>query len=344
MQPTRASRALLLCALVAWPLVAACGGGGGLTTPVSSAAASRGPLAKLLISPGYESVDVMGLFTQPERWADARQYVRTFSVTDLDLQAPRNRFSPSDLSLIASSLSKWGIDLAFEVGAVKEWGCRSETTIATTSVSIDRLVAAGGRVSSLAMDEPLWAGRRPIPEGCGYDLERTAVETIAYMDEMRKRNPGIKVGLIEPWPAIDRPTLITWIARLRAGNPDRLSFFRLDINAAAVRPGPVSASDPNWGEAAAIANYCRTAGIPFSVIIWSAHFSFPIPLNSDERFYHDSLSFGRFVRERLSTLTSGGDDLPIMSWVPFPRPNLPDNAGYSFTHLVRDSGREFIGR
>lgn len=303
----------------------------------------QGPLAKLLVSPSRDSVDVMSLFTQPAGWATARQYVRTFSVPDLDLQAPRNRFTDAELGLIASSLPKWSIDFALEVGAVKEWGCASPVTVATTSLSIDRWKAAGGRIASLAMDEPLWAGTNLPPNGCGYDLERTAAETLAYMDEMVRRNPGLRIGDIEPWPAIDGPTIVRWIARLRTDAPGGLSFFRLDIDAQQVKPGPNSPDNPKWNEVVDIANYCRSVGVPFSVIVWNSNLSAPKSLDSDERFYGDSLALARFLRDRLPALAEGGDDIPIMAWGPFPRMNLPDDAGYSFSQLIRDFGREFIG-
>lgn len=308
-----------------------------------SATPPQGPLARLLISPSRDSVDMMNLFTEPARWATARQYVRTLSVPDLDLQSPRNRFTDSELGLIASSLPKWSIDFAFEVGAVKEWGCVSAVTVATTSRSIDRWKAAGGRLESLAMDEPLLAGTNIPPNGCGYDLERSAAETLAYMDEMARRNPGLRIGDIEPWPAIDGPTIVRWISRLRAGDPNRLGFFRLDIDAQAVNAGLLQGDNPKWNEVVDIANYCRSEGLPFSVIVWNSNLSFPTSLDSDERFYNDSLALARFLRERLPALAEGGEDIPIMAWGAFPRMNLPDDAGYSFSQLIRDFGREFIG-
>lgn len=287
---------------------------------------------KLWITPHpYPSLDFKKLFTEPDKWRDARSSVSVLKVYDQYFNPQDNtinhRMDDGELRHALTELRDWGVSLALESGAVKTWGRTADVTYGATKIALERVRSLGGQVKFIAMDEPLFYGTQKPPEGCGYDMEKTLDETIAFIRRIKTFDPDIIVGDIEPWPRHEKDELKRWIIRFREKAGHELPFFHLDVDYNAVKAWNKTIQDIRE-----LQSFCRSRGIRFGVIIWC---NTP-PVNSDRDFYVGSFNWAAIVH------TIGPiDDVIIQSWLPFPKYNLPDSGGFSFTQLVRDYVRKY---
>ena len=209
-------------------IVARCGVAG------LAAAAGFGcaPQRQVWFTPNLGSADMVGLFSQPEKWELARSHVDVFKFYSQQLvltpdECPLcgpNVFPRFAAAKAFSKLGNWRVAIAVEVGVVKPYACVSDTTADLAERAIDNVAAQGGVVAYLAMDEPLASGA-----SCGYGTNEVARETARFVQRIRASHPGVVVGDIEPFPLFDVAGLRAWLDALEA-NGVKPAFLHFDID------------------------------------------------------------------------------------------------------------------
>jgi hypothetical protein len=238
-----------------------------LSAPLGSCTSPmNGP--EVWFAPNLGSPDMIDLFTQPLQWHAARRATSVFKFYERALLADTPAACPEcgrnilpELVRVDAfnRLNSWGISIGIEVGALKSWGCAASATLPPTLDAMQRVEAHQAVVSVLAMDEPILGG-----QACGLTLDESAVHAARFALQARAGRPHVRVGDIEAYPIASVPTLIAWLAALRA-NGFTPAFFHLDVDRTHVaRIGADVA-----GDLRTLRSAVETEGIPFGVIFAS---------------------------------------------------------------------------
>jgi hypothetical protein len=318
--------------------------------------------ADLWISPQpLLSEDYKKIFTEPWRWAEARKYVKVFSVGSGFLHpqweqnwigthpedAPKF-FSDNELMNLFRKLNRWGIDYAWEVSVIKgSWqgtsGCTADVPFNMVKVPLQRIKSLGGQVKIMTMDEPYMGGTSIYPNGktCNMNMDEVIDEVIRFINFVKAEDPSIVIGDIEPYPHFTKEELKQWIVRFKEKSGYEFPFFLLDVNLKAIYA---------WSnnDGAKIQEYldgirelqefALLRGIKFGVIIicnndWQGSCA-----SSDQGFYAGAMRWAEILN---STLSRPLDIVKIQSWIEKPDYNVPDSAGYTFMQLVRDYSHKY---
>lgn len=290
------------------------------------------------------SGDFKNLFTEPDRWKDARSSLSVFKFYDqylnpqweyqwvVTLNHPEdaNKFmNNTELTDAITKLKLWGMEMDFETGAIKNWGCTGDITYADAKIPLDRVASLGGNVKYISMDEPFLGGTA-LPQdaypGCGYSIDKTLDETIRFINLIKSQYAGITIGDIEPWPYFSKDQLEQWISGFRQKAGYELPFLHLDVNYALAK-----VRNSNLQDLRDLADFCRSRGIKFGMIINDNGYFYPAVVDSDRGFYDSSMAWASIIHS-----ITPMDEVIVQTWDPFPKLNLPDNSGYSFTQLARD--------
>jgi hypothetical protein len=190
-------------------------------------------------------------------------------------------------------LSQWGIKIAADDGAVKEWDCTGLSAARLTVGHIKSVADAGAALEIIAMDEPAVAGIGP----CKLSLEEVATRTAGYAravrssEEVRRTGFELKIGDIEPYPSLSYEVICQWITALEQSG-FKPAFFHLDIDRHAVAVhGEINMS----ADLIKLHTFFRQRDIPLGVIFWSGY----DPLGSDLAFYRRTMTFLREVRRAI---------------------------------------------
>jgi hypothetical protein len=329
-----------------------------LTTAPSAMALER---QDVWMSPVADTPDLLDLFRRPELWARARERVGTFKFAppqaNPGVTKVRNSYAALKGADAFAALRQWGIRIATEEGAVKEWDCSgtAQAPLATAG-HIANIAAANAALQVVAMDEPLVSGKGP----CALSVDEIAKRTAAYVAAVKASKEAQAAGApefgdIEPYPSMTPPILIEWVKALEA-HGFKPAFLHIDINVHYLDVHPeIRLGD----DLRTLARFFRDAGIPLGVIFWSGY----DPLNSDHAYYDHVMDLAVRVKAAIGT----PDQAVIQSWVtrspiacsrsetecakqpcsPADPPycgehsiplNLPDNdpAAFTQTRLVRD--------
>jgi len=126
-----------------------------------------------------------------------------------------------------------------------------------------RIAAAGGRLSFVAMDEPLFYGRYyGGPEACHSEIDNVAERAAAIMQEYQAAFPEVVIGDIEPIPALTarpdwRAEYRSWMAAFHAKTGKPIAFLQIDINW----------RQPNWPQSLReVTAFARAENLPFGII------------------------------------------------------------------------------
>lgn len=254
--------------------------------------------------------DMLDLFRHPELWARTREQVGVFKFVpphvDPRIASVRNSYAALKDVGAFRLLRQWGVKIATEEGAVKEWDCTGTKRAAPATIGhIANVAAAGGTLQVIAMDEPVVSGRGP----CGLSLEEIAARTASYAAAVRASGEAqssgetLEIGDIEPYPSIDVATLTAWIGALET-HGFRPAFLHLDINVHYVDVHPEIRLTEDLK---ALARFFYEAGIPLGIIIWSGY----DPLNADRAYYDHALDLAGRVKDAIGR----PDQLVFQSWV-----------------------------
>ena len=272
------------------------------------------------------------LFQYPDEWARTRRGIDAIGYADHVLN---RQFSDAELRPWLAMLDKWGVRLELEVGAVKPWGPTGEKTFRTQSPIWDRVRRLGGRIHTIAMDEPLCCVRKDLHKPDAYAVEETA----RFIALVRKHDPNVLIGDIEPYPFIPLKDLTGWIealeARLARMGVRGLDFFRLDVNwmVFTVR------NEGSWREVRKLETFCRKRKLPFSLIYWAADY----PDMKRRGLADDATWYVSLQRQAYDYTAVDGkpDQYVIESWIGAPSHSVPETAQFTLTRSVLDFTRRF---
>jgi hypothetical protein len=254
--------------------------------------------------------DMLDLFRHPELWARTREQVGVFKFVpphvDPRIASVRNPYTALKDAGAFRLLRQWGIKIAVEEGAVKEWDCTGTKQAAPATIGhIANVAAAGGTLQVVAMDEPLVSGRGP----CALSMNEIAARTASYAaavrtsKETQSSDATLEIGDIEPYPSIDVATLTTWIRTL-AAHGFKPAFLHLDINVHYVDVHPeIDLAD----DLRSLNAFLHEAGVPLGIIVWSGY----DPLNSDRAYFDHALDLAGRVKAAIGR----PDQLVFQSWV-----------------------------
>lgn len=224
---------------------------------------------------------------QPETWSRARARVDVFGFYAVQAYdhpgfvcgIPCGENNMANLrTVVPGGMFKWlndqGIRIAVEAGSVKPYQCTEEAIIdrAVNPVltSLGNIEESGGRVSYIALDEPL-ASSTPSGDprfgpghiGCGLSSEQTAGLVKFYITKVHENFPHVEIGLIEPYPAFSAEEIMSFVLELEHAGV-RLPFFHLDLHLQRqVRERADATTDVRR-----LREFFRAKGIPFAVIIF----------------------------------------------------------------------------
>lgn len=276
------------------------------------------------------------LFTQPESWTETRLLVTVIGCTANQLT---KNFSDEELRAWLRQIGQWGLKLGLEVGAVKEWGPTGQQTFDIQRRQFDRIQSLGGKISALALDEPLCCVRQRLKKPDAYAVEETA----SFVALARKNYPGFRIGDIEPYPYFQREELLAFVdalqARLKQMKVRGLDFFRLDVDWNHFTIGNRIYAG-NWPDVKQLELGCRRRKLPFSLIYWAADYDRMKQL----RLADDATWYVGVMQQGYDYAFVGGapDEYVIESWVGAPAHSVPETADWTFTRSVRDFCRRFV--
>ena len=299
-------------------------------------------------APNMGSRDFAELFTKPEEWATARARINVFQFFSQNvLDAPCEICGDNTLRTFVDArafetLNTWGIPIAIEAGAVKEWGCSGSDEFNVTREAIENVRRDGGEVTFLAMDEP-YIGGELVANGvsCRHTMEQTADATAKYMSLVKASYPNIIVGDVEPYPYFSAAQLEDWTRALEERD-SAPAFFHIDVNP--LEGGRLHDEAGIAADLQRLKAFYEEQGIAFGVI-YTANMNFG--MQSDEGYYDLTMDWLRQVQRAigrpqhvifeswLGPAPGGRHEVPI---------NLPDNdlSIYSHTRLILD-GLEALG-
>ena len=269
------------------------------------------------------SPQYMQLFVPDAPWTQAASRINVFKIypqwiseaTDADLKA---QFADLDRRGIALAL-EWGMltPSATCGRGVEGFGGPSTLT------ALRRIHALGGKLSFIAMDEPIYFGTLYKGQNaCNWTLPQMAENAAANIKALQNEFPDVQVGDIEPLPDDADPNWLDQYTRgidaLQTATGKPLAFFHTDI--------AWTASNKKWQAAiASMRQIVADRGLPFGVIYNSGDSQ-----QTDARWLSDAES-------HMVTYENGvnpPDHIIFQSWNAYPKTLLPETNAETFTNLV----------
>ena len=275
---------------------------------------------ELWFTPNIGSRDMLELFTAPDAWSTARTRVQVMKLYSSQIKAVLPEHCPMcgpnlrpalQSAGVFERLDAWGIALATESGVVKPGACLAEGergTIADARWTLSLVEENGGTLAAIAMDEPYRGGEMEFAGvRCGYSMEQSADQTVAWLEGVRALRPGIALGDIEPYPHFSAPELIAWLDAL-AARGGTLDFFHLDVdlNALKHQTTATTARDLRTLRDAASAR-----GIPFGVIVIGNEWLMNRSSDQPRSYYETSTAWAREIEAAIGA----PDHVLVQSWV-----------------------------
>lgn len=302
-------------------------------SPMPTPAPTPLPSELVWFAPNMGSTDYPELFTRADQWAAARQRIdvlKFYTQNVLDVPCPicgENTLRTFVDARAFSQLQDWGLATAIEVGAVKEWACTGDEEFRVAHTAVRNVRRNGGKVTFLAMDEPLLGGQHVINgRTCGYTMEQSAAATGHFVQQVSTEHPDIIVGDIEPYPHFSVAELQKWILQLEEKGVAP-AFFHLDVDIERVR---VEGQDV-MADLQALSEFCGERGIAFGVIFtsnWRA-------AESNRAYYDSTMKWVKTVKGAIGKpqhavfqswqgpAPSGAHEVPV---------NLPEDDPAIFSH------------
>ena len=245
-----------------------------LSIITTNAAPSQWPPDRIWFTPGPGTIDMLRLFEAPEDWPQARQKINVFKfyqgqlLTESTPGDGPNRYDAFVRVDAFRQLLRWGIHIAIEAGAVKEQFCTDDASgmqaaVDLTLQSIRNVQAAGGVVTYIAMDEPFTGGGARRCGGGAFPP--TADRLAVYIPAVRRAIPGIRIGLIEPYPVFTA-TQFADMLRLLRDRGISVDFLHID----AWQPDASPAREAYPRDMLQLSDLAAQYRIPFGVILWGA--------------------------------------------------------------------------
>lgn len=197
-----------------------------------------------ILAPASASADFSSMFSPAAhgQWSTARSRLRAFQFYQQSLRPSCATCGPNSVSTLLNALpggafrflKDQGIQIGVEAGAVKEHTCDGRQMARVFLDDVAPIYVSGASVTYVAMDSPFLAAlpvRAPSPIGrCDFSINEAVVHVAAFIRTVREALPGLRVGLIEPYPYFTMDEIMTFVRALGDNEGVGLSFFRLDYD------------------------------------------------------------------------------------------------------------------
>lgn len=297
---------------------------------------------QIWFSPNNSAADFIQLFDENADWATGRSRVNVLSTHENWLGGRRDSLERR----IVPFIQRTGIQLALEVGGLRSHNLHGadvdqvgELTAQDELAKIRHIYDAGGEVTYLHMDSPigytLASGGDTI---CAFDPSQSASELADYMEAVLAVHPDLKFVLIEPvpWyhieqypsnPGQDRGDLLE-ILQVALDTLDSrglsLDAFHADSPCNYNQTRRLN----SWPKLVRLQQWVQDHGMQFGLILNDETGG----NSGDSAFFAGTMtSYQRFTE-------AGGnpDNLPLMSWYPYPSRLLPEDEPYTYTNLLKE--------
>jgi hypothetical protein len=299
---------------------------------------------RIWFSPNPGTLDMLRMFEHPEEWTRAREVMNVYNITQQHTYVSDAITGPNTYGALVRvdafrKLVRWRKKLSIGVGVVKEFFCTPDASgmnesIGKTLDAVAAVIAAGGKVDYLSMDEPWVSGRA---KKCGGPaLEPTADRVALYMSSVARVYPTVKIGLIEAYPFSSADAIESMLSLLRArGVPP--AFLHMDVDWHSLNPGEFAR------DMRRLRDVCRAQNMPFGIIITGYNG------DADPLFAVDASGIAHVIAETFLHWSDMPDHLMFDSWVEssiglrITPSNLPESARYTHTRLMFDILRYLRG-
>lgn len=299
---------------------------------------------RIWFSPNPGTLDMLRMFEHPEEWTRARELMNVYNITQQHTYVTDAIVGPNTYGELVRvdafrKLVRWRKKLSIGVGVVKEFFCTSDPSgmnepIAKTLDAVAAVIAAGGKVDYLSMDEPWVSGRS---KKCGGPaLEPTADRVALYMSSVARVYPTVKIGLIEAYPFSSADAIESMLSLLRArGVPP--AFLHMDVDWHSLKPGEFAR------DMRRLRDVCRAQNMPFGIIITG------YDGDADALYAVDASGIAHLIAETFLRWSDMPDHLMFDSWVEsstglrITPSNLPEAAQYTHTRLMFEIFRYLRG-
>jgi hypothetical protein len=151
------------------------------------------------------------LFTHADQWKETRSRLTGLCYID---HLMHKQFKDDELRAWLPMVERWGLAFGLEVGAVKPWGTTGQAVFDVERPMWERFQSLGVRIRVMAMDEPLYCVRYDLKKPIDYAVEETAL----FVALVRKHYPDVRIGDIEPYPALTFPNSSPGSTHCRPGS------------------------------------------------------------------------------------------------------------------------------
>lgn len=299
-------------------------------------------------SPNSASVDMLEMFTAPEKWDLARARIDVFKFTTGHVGSggwschvnPAQTCGMNYLENLVNvdaftKLGQLGIDIVIEsffagpVMSIDPLECSTDQHVYNLSLNgsinvIQNVEANGGVVRYLAMDEPIrqwlpayyytYTGQTD-PRPCLVDsLEILADHVAAYILQMQSWFPSIPIGHIELYPEVSVDMFKEWIIAMEARGVS-LPFLHLDVNGPRVDQYISFGLDIDLAsDLTELKSFLEAHGIAFGIIFtdiyWNSQAWEPDEYN-DQTYYDGTMDWVCVVK----AMSMEPDHYIFQSWV-----------------------------
>ncbi|MBV8062995.1 MAG: hypothetical protein JOY51_05325 [Nevskia sp.] len=173
------------------------------------------------------------------QWSSSAQHVQMIRMIANDLLA----IPDSALPGILRQLDSHNMGLGLEIGAANIYhevacgsGVESYSDPGTANQVVQKLLNAGGKLSAILMDEPLWYGHYYTgANACNSTIADEARRTAVIVKIFTAAFPNIAVGDIEPFPETPlQPTweadYTAWVQAFDAAAGSKIAFLHADFD------------------------------------------------------------------------------------------------------------------
>lgn len=272
--------------------------------------------------------DYMNLFELDAPWSKSARIVKVLMINGGLVMHQ----SDEELTAVFADLKRRHIALAIEMGLLsgkdssgqQACGVGIEGFAAPDNAKVvaNRIQKAGGDLTYVAMDEPLWyAHHFSGKNACGWSMEDVARDIVPRVAALRDKFPTVLIGDIEPigtvQPAdwVGEITQWTHVYQQVVGEP--LNFFHADV----AWNGPWQQQLP------AVKRHIDEAGLKFGIIYDGGGSK----QESDEVWTREAEQRFRMVESNPAMIP---DHAIIQTWARWPRKMLPEDQLGTLTNLV----------
>jgi hypothetical protein len=275
------------------------------------------------------------LFSDPDSWKDTRSRIDVLGYWSHHFNS---QFSDEEMARWLPMIEKWGLKMGFEVAAFRPAYKTGPASYTWMQRDLARFNRFGGTLYAIALDGP----GEILTRDYNASYKEAARETATFFALTRNAYPGIRIGVVEayPAPAFDHGLWLDELqAALNAMNQPGPNFLRLDINVEHIVLGgrifPAS-----WQGVKTLEAACRRRKIGFSLIVNDAliaKFHHPL-LPNDMAYYIQAMG------KAYDYTAVGGrpDQWVLESWEGAPSRSTPETEAWTYTRLTRDFCRTFL--